>query len=60
MKHPKDLLEDFLVKVYKFIFPTDFITLDMEEDQEIPITLRRLFLATGRMLIDMQKGRLTL
>ena len=32
----------------------------MEEDQEIPIILGRPFLATGRTLIDVQKGQLIL
>ena len=40
IKHLIGILEDFLVKVDKFIFPIDFIVLDMEEDQEIPIILR--------------------
>ena len=38
-----------------FIFPVYFIVLDMEEDREIPIILGRLFLATRRALIDVQK-----
>ena len=48
------------MKVDKFIFPVDFIVLDMEEDREIPIILGRLFLATGRALIDVHKGELRL
>ena len=44
----------------KFIFPTDFIILDMEEDKEIPIILGRPFLATGGAMIDVQKGKLKL
>ncbi|KAI3463869.1 hypothetical protein Pfo_020532 [Paulownia fortunei] len=31
------IVEDVLVKVDKFIFPADFVVLDMEEDQEIPL-----------------------
>ena len=54
------MLEDVLVKVDKFIFPTYFIVLDVEEDREIPIILGRPFLATGRAMIDMQKGELKL
>ena len=46
------MIEDVLVKVNKFIFPKDFIVLDMEEDKEITIILGRPFLATGRALID--------
>ena len=37
LKHPRGVIEDVLVKVDKFIFPADFIVLDMEEDKEIPI-----------------------
>ena len=39
LKHPRGIIEDVLVKVDKFIFPADFIVLDMEEDKEIPIIL---------------------
>ncbi|XP_075515881.1 uncharacterized protein LOC142550690 [Primulina tabacum] len=38
----------------------DFVVLDMEEDREIPLILDRPFLATGRALIDVQKGELVL
>ena len=54
------MIEDFLVKVDKFIFPVDFIVLDMEEDKEIPIILGRPFLSTGRAMIDVQRGELKL
>ena len=54
------IIEDVLVKVGKFIFPADFIILDMEEDSQVPLLLGRPFLATGAALIDMQKGILTL
>ena len=54
------MIKDFLVKVDKFIFPVDFIVLDMEEDKEIPIILSRPFLATGRTMIDVQRGELKL
>ena len=50
---PKGIIEDVLVKVGKFIFPADFITLDMEEDSQVPLLLGRPFLATGAALIDM-------
>ena len=52
LKHPRVVIEDVLVKAAKFMFPTDFIVLDMEEDKEIPIILGRPFLATGRAMID--------
>ena len=49
-----------MVKVYKFIFPVDFIVLDMEEDREIPIILGRRFLAIEKALIDVHDGNFTL
>ncbi|KAL5574287.1 hypothetical protein UlMin_023884 [Ulmus minor] len=57
---PEGKIEDVLVKVDKFIFPVDFIILDFEADMEVPIILGRPFLATGRALIDVQKGELTM
>ncbi|GKV41179.1 hypothetical protein SLEP1_g48746 [Rubroshorea leprosula] len=60
IKYPRRVVEDVLVKVDKFIFPIDFIVLDMEEDFEMPLILGRPFLATGRALIDVQQGKLSL
>ena len=60
IKHPRGVIEDVLVKVDKFIFPADFVVLDMDEDRDIPIILGRPFLATGKALIDVQKGELRL
>ncbi|KAL5573789.1 hypothetical protein UlMin_023386 [Ulmus minor] len=60
IKHPRGIIEDVLVKVDKFIFPADFIVLDMEEDREVPLILGRPFLATGRTLIDVHQGKLIL
>ena len=60
MEKPEGVIEDVLVKVGKFIFPVDFIILDMEEDSQVPLLLGRPFLATEVALIDMQKGVLTL
>ncbi|XP_073061739.1 uncharacterized protein [Primulina eburnea] len=60
IKYPRGVIDDVLVKVDKFIFPVDFVVLDMEEDREIPLILGRPFLATGRALIDVQIGELVL
>ena len=60
LAHPRGVIEDVLVKVDKFIFPVDFIVLDMEEDTNVQIILGRPFLATGQALIDVQKGELKL
>ena len=60
LEKPEGIIEDVLVKVGKYVFPTDFIILDMEEDSQVLLLLGRPFLATGAALIDMQKGILTL
>ena len=60
MAKPEGVIEDVLVKVGNFVFPVEFIILDMEEDSQVLLLLGRPFLATGPALIDMQKGVLTL
>ncbi|KAF7839991.1 uncharacterized protein G2W53_008473 [Senna tora] len=56
----RGIIENVLVKVDKLILPADFIVLDYEEDKSVPIILGRPFLATGRTIIDVQKGELTM
>ncbi|XP_070026177.1 uncharacterized protein [Nicotiana sylvestris] len=58
MKRPSGILDDMLVQVGKFEFPTDFVILDCRVDEEIPIILGRPFLATGRALIDCETREL--
>ncbi|GKV13738.1 hypothetical protein SLEP1_g24722 [Rubroshorea leprosula] len=60
IKYPRGVVDDVLVKVDKFIFPVDFIVLDMKEDFEMPLILGRPFLATGKALIDVQQRKLSL
>ena len=60
MARPKGVLEDILIKVVKFIFHVDFVVMDMEEDTQVPLLLRRPFLAIGAALIDVKNRELTL
>ncbi|XP_048227302.1 uncharacterized protein LOC125369333 [Ricinus communis] len=60
MKYPRGIVEDVFVKVDKFIFPVDFIVMDMEGESSMPLFLRRLFLATSRAVIDVCDGKLQL
>ncbi|XP_022873979.1 uncharacterized protein LOC111392815 [Olea europaea var. sylvestris] len=60
LTHPRGIIEDVLIKVEKFIFSVDFLILDMEENNDVPLILDRPFLATGRALIDVQRGQLIL
>ncbi|KAE8712804.1 hypothetical protein F3Y22_tig00110223pilonHSYRG00028 [Hibiscus syriacus] len=57
---PEGRIEDAIVKVDKFVFPIDFLILDCEVDATVPIILGRPFLATGRILIDCERGELTM
>ncbi|XP_070015300.1 uncharacterized protein [Nicotiana sylvestris] len=58
VKRPFGILDDVLIQVGKFVFPSDFVILDCKVDEEIPIILGRPFLATGRALIDCETGEL--
>ncbi|XP_016481522.2 uncharacterized protein LOC107802517 [Nicotiana tabacum] len=58
VKRPTGILDDVLVQVGKFVFPTDFVILDCQVDEEIPLILGRPFLATGKALIDCETGEL--
>ncbi|XP_031131727.1 uncharacterized protein LOC116033113 [Ipomoea triloba] len=59
-KYPRGIVEDILVRVDKFIFPVEFVILDMDPDVEIPLILGRPFLATARALIDVGEGKLVI
>nr|GEX39969.1 reverse transcriptase domain-containing protein [Tanacetum cinerariifolium] len=52
--------EDVFVKVGMFHFPTDFVVVDFNFDPRVPLILGRSFLKTGRALIDVFEGELTL
>ncbi|XP_061358168.1 uncharacterized protein LOC133302418 [Gastrolobium bilobum] len=51
-KQAYGVIEDILVMVDKFIFPMDFVILDIEEDAIVPMIFGRPFLATSGALID--------
>ncbi|XP_057432651.1 uncharacterized protein LOC130725440 [Lotus japonicus] len=52
---PWGVCEDVLVKVGKFYFPADFVILDMDEEDEMPLIFGRPFLATTKVKIDVEK-----
>nr|GEW43674.1 hypothetical protein [Tanacetum cinerariifolium] len=57
IKYPIGVCENILVKISKFIFPVDFVVLEMDEDDLVPIILGRPFLATSRAIIDIHEGK---
>ena len=55
-KKPKGIIENVLVKVDKFIFPVDFIVLEMHECPNEPIILGRPFFTARRAILDVHQG----
>ncbi|CAM8999933.1 unnamed protein product [Rhodiola kirilowii] len=51
-RFPKGVLKDVPVRVGNFYIPGDFVVLEMEEDNEIPILLGRPFLYTAGAIFD--------
>ncbi|XP_061376693.1 uncharacterized protein LOC133318662 [Gastrolobium bilobum] len=60
LKRPNRVIKDVLVKVDKFIFPVDFVVLDMEEEVDMPLLLGRSFVATARAMIDVENRKMQL
>ena len=59
VKYPMGILEDIPVKIGQLYIPTDFVVMDIKEDEDIPILLGRPFLSTAGAIIDVKKGKLT-
>nr|GEV58523.1 reverse transcriptase domain-containing protein [Tanacetum cinerariifolium] len=57
---PIGIAKDVSFKVGVFHFPADFVVVDFKPDPRVSLILRRCFLKTGRALIDVHKGELTL
>jgi len=55
VKHHNGVVEHVLVKVDKFIFPMDFVILDMKEDEEVPLILDRTFMKAAKIKVDVDK-----
>ncbi|GJU71901.1 hypothetical protein Tco_1263306 [Tanacetum coccineum] len=60
VKYPKGIAENVLVGIGKFVFPVDFIILDMPEDVKVPLILERPFWSTAHAKIDVFKRKITL
>ncbi|XP_019256389.1 PREDICTED: uncharacterized protein LOC109234786 [Nicotiana attenuata] len=58
IKRPIGMVDDVLVKVGKFLLPADFVILYRVVVKEIPIILGRRFLATRRVLMDLQRNEI--
>ncbi|GKD18921.1 hypothetical protein Tco_1208079 [Tanacetum coccineum] len=55
VKRLKGIAKNVLIVIDKFVFPVDFIVLDMPKDIKVPLILRRPFLSTAHAKIDVFK-----
>ncbi|GJU47820.1 retrovirus-related pol polyprotein from transposon TNT 1-94 [Tanacetum coccineum] len=54
VKHLKGIAENVLVGIGKFVFPVDFIILDIPEDVKVPLILGRPFFLRERIELDLE------
>nr|GFA03256.1 reverse transcriptase domain-containing protein [Tanacetum cinerariifolium] len=54
------IVKNMLVQVGKFVFPADFIILQIVEDDEVPLILGRPFLHTADAIIQVKNKELNL
>ncbi|XP_050895944.1 uncharacterized protein LOC127102642 [Lathyrus oleraceus] len=59
VKYPIGILEDIPFRIGQLYIPTDFVVIDIKEDDEIPVLLGRPFLLTAGAIIDVKRGKLT-
>nr|GEZ28366.1 reverse transcriptase domain-containing protein [Tanacetum cinerariifolium] len=59
-QYPIGVAENMLIQVGKFVFPVDFVILQMEEDDRVPLILGRPFLHTADAIIKVKNKELNL
>ncbi|GKB47165.1 reverse transcriptase domain-containing protein, partial [Tanacetum coccineum] len=59
-RYPVGICENMLVEVGKFIFPADFVIIEMEEDSKVPLILGKPFLHTTDAVIRVKQKQLNL
>ncbi|XP_050914922.1 uncharacterized protein LOC127129847 [Lathyrus oleraceus] len=58
IKYPVGILEDIPVRIRQLYIPTDFVVMDIKEDDKIPFLLGRPFLSTAGAILDVKRGKL--
>nr|GEV11780.1 ribonuclease H-like domain-containing protein [Tanacetum cinerariifolium] len=58
--YPLGIAEDVLVYVVGYVYPMDFMILDIKEDKKRPFILGTQFLTTAKAMIKFHKGTITL
>ncbi|GJU98324.1 reverse transcriptase domain-containing protein [Tanacetum coccineum] len=59
-QYPVGIVENMLIEVGKFTFPANFVILEMEEDNKVPLILGRPFLHTADAVIPVKQKQLNL
>ncbi|GJY84566.1 reverse transcriptase domain-containing protein [Tanacetum coccineum] len=59
-QYPVGIAKNMLVEVGKFTFPADFVILEMEEDNKVPLILGRPFLHVADAVIRVKQKQLNL
>ena len=57
-KQPVGMIEDILLRIDEHVIPTDFIILEMPEDERLSIILGRPFLSTVGASVDCVEGKI--
>jgi hypothetical protein len=59
VRFPKGIAKDVMVKIQDYYVSTDFMILDMgEEEEDVPIILGRPFLNTTNTIIYIRSGQI--
>ncbi|GKC81457.1 MAK10-like protein [Tanacetum coccineum] len=58
--YPLGIAKDVLVNVASFVYPVDFVILDIKEDEKSPFILGTPFLTMAKAVIKFDKGTITL
>jgi hypothetical protein len=57
-KQPMGMIEEVLLRIDEHIIPTDFVILEMPEDEKLYTILGRPFLGTAGASVDCAKGKI--
>nr|GEV82439.1 hypothetical protein [Tanacetum cinerariifolium] len=58
--YPLEIVEDMLIDIDGYVYPVDFMILDIKEDKNKPFILRTPFLTTAKAMVRFEKGMITL
>ena len=60
IKYPYGVVEDVVVQIDKLKFLVDFVVMEMEKDEGVPLILGRPFMKTAKVVINVDDGTLKL